>query len=60
MFWFKKVDQNFTPSVNVEKSPENSASLTLENFDQVLAAFIIQRSGGIETSIENPQDFKAW
>ena len=51
MFWYKKVDQNSTPSV--EKLPENSDH-------QVLTAFVIQRSGGIETSNGNPQDFKTW
>ena len=45
-FWCQKVDQNISPPD--EKSwPENSASQTLENFNQVFAAFVFQRSGGI-------------
>jgi len=34
---------------NEKSSPENSASQTLENFNQVFAAFGFQRSGGTET-----------
>ena len=59
MFWYKMVDQNVTPPV--DKSPENFAKSNFgEFFDQVLTAFVIQRSGGIKTSIGNPQGFKAW